>query len=299
MKTLLYICNPVSGRGRSKERLAEIIDFYNARGFLPRVLMTAPGRDIKAELSRLSRGDMLVCSGGDGMVNLMIDKLASIKADIPFGYIPMGTTNDFSRSISLPKSFEEVLEASISPETVRLDAGELMGRRFAYVAGFGNFTDISYKTPRATKNLLGYLAYVLEGAISISDIRPFHVKVSMEDEVLEADYIFGLVTNSTSVAGIKPPMESKTRLDDGLMELELVRMPKKLGELRDILGSYLSAGSRSELIEYRQGSRFIFESEQLAWTIDGEYGGRYDRTDIKVIPSAFSVRVPDLGRAQG
>ena len=137
------------------------------------------------------------------------------------------------------------------------------------------------KTPRVTKNLLGYLAYVLEGARSISDIRPFHVKVSTGGEVLEADYIFGLVTNSNSVAGMRSPRETRTRLDDGLMELELVRMPKKLSELRDLLSSYLSSDYRSELIEFRQGSSFTFESEQLAWTLDGEFGGCYDRTEIK------------------
>ena len=291
MKDLLYICNPVSGRGNAKERLAEIVDHYNTRGFLPRIFMTGPGRDIREELKGLSEDDMLVCSGGDGMVNFMIDNMASMGIDIPFGYIPMGTTNDFSRSIGLPKDFKQVLEASISPRTLRLDAGELNGRRFAYVAGFGNFTDISYKTPRVTKNLLGYLAYVLEGARSISDIRPFHVRVSTGREVLEADYIFGLVTNSNSVAGMRSPRETQTRLDDGLMELELVRMPKKLSELRDILSSYLSSDYRSELIEFRQGSSFTFESEQLAWTLDGEFGGCYDRTEIKVMPSAFSVRV--------
>ena len=293
MKNLLYICNPVSGRGRAKERLSDIISFYNDLGFAPRVVMTAPHRDITGEIAELSDEDFLVCSGGDGMVNLMIDTMAKLGRDIPIGYIPMGTTNDFSKSIGLPKELEALLKASVSEHKLRLDAGELMGRRFAYVAGFGNFTDISYKTPRVTKNLLGYLAYVLEGAKSISDIRPFHVRVGVGDELLEADYILGLVTNSTSVAGVRPLGGFETKLDDGLMELVLIKMPKKLSELREILGSYLSQEQGSELIEYRQGRSFSFESPKLAWTLDGEFGGCYDRTDIRVIPSAFSVRVPE------
>lgn len=293
MKDLLYICNPIAGRGKARERLSGMIEFYNSCGFIPRVYMTGPDRDLKEAFSLFPESGFLVCSGGDGMLNLMINTLSELGIDVPIGYIPMGTTNDFSKTIGLPKKFEDVLRTSVSEYYSRIDAGELEGRRFAYVAGFGNFTDISYKTPQISKNMLGYLAYLLEGARSISDIKPYHVKVTAGEEILEGDYVFGLVTNSTSVAGVRPPSGAATKLDDGLMELTLIRMPRNLAELRELAGSYLTSDGRSELIECRQGREFGFEAEKLDWTLDGEFGGCYDKCHISVLPKVFAVRRPE------
>ena len=293
MKDLFYICNPIAGRGKARERLSGMIEFYNSCGFIPRVYMTGPDRDLKEAFSLFPESGFLVCSGGDGMLNLMINTLSELGIDVPIGYIPMGTTNDFSKTIGLPKKFEDVLRTSVSEYYSRIDAGELEGRRFAYVAGFGNFTDISYKTPAFSKNLLGYLAYILEGARSLADIKPFHVSIETEEEKLEGDYVLGLISNSRSVAGMKPPASSETRLDDGLMELTLIRMPDSLKELRGLLESYITSDHRSELMEFRQGKSFDLTSEKLCWTLDGEFGGCYDRTHISVVPGSFSIRVPE------
>ena len=293
MKDLLYICNPIAGRGLGKSRLSEVISYYNKAGIMPRVFMTGPDRELSQALSGLSDDSMLVCAGGDGMLNIMLNELCSLGKDIPLGYIPFGTTNDFARSMGLPKKLSELVAASISDKILRMDTGELNGRRFIYVAGFGNFTDISYKTPAFSKNLLGYLAYILEGARSLADIKPFHVSIETEGEKLEGDYVLGLISNSRSVAGMKPPVSSETRLDDGLMELTLIRMPDSLKELRGLLESYITPDHRSELMEFRQGKSFDLTSEKLCWTLDGEFGGCYDRTHISVVPGSFSIRLPE------
>ena len=292
MKDLLYICNPVAGRGRTRRELARILDFYNSYGFLPRVYMTGTDRDLSEALRGLTPDTALVCSGGDGMLNILVGKLRELGLSVPIGYLPMGTTNDFSKNIGLTGSFEDILAASVFGKAVRLDAGSLLGRSFIYVAGFGNFTNISYKTPQFSKNLLGYLAYILEGAMSIGDIKPFHVSIEAAGEELEGDYVLGLVTNSVSVAGLKSMSGAMTRLDDGLLELTLIKMPGSLRELRELLSSYLSSNVSSELIEYRQGRDFVFRSEKLCWTLDGEFGGCYDTTHINVLPGAFSIRRP-------
>ena len=299
MKDLLYICNPVAGRGRTRSRLSSILDYYNSQGFLPRVYMTGTDRDLSEAFQSFTPETALVCSGGDGMLNILVSKLRELCLDVPVGYLPMGTTNDFSKNIGLTGSFKDILAASVFGKAVRLDAGSLMGRSFIYVAGFGNFTNISYKTPQFSKNLLGYLAYILEGAMSMADIKPFHVRIETEGEELEGDYVLGLVTNSLSVAGFRSLSGSRTRLDDGLLELTLIKMPGSLKELRELLGSYLSSNMKSELIEYRQGRDFVFRSEKLCWTLDGEFGGCYDTTHINVLPGAFSIRRPAAKKETG
>ena len=283
MKRLLLICNPKAGRGMSPERLMEILRFYGEAGFLPAVYFTHPEEDFRELLAAVSQDTRLVLSGGDGMINLLLNAMHREKKLMPFGYIPAGTTNDFSRSIGIPQDLQDRLVNSIVPEVQSLDAGVLCGRYFAYVAGFGIFTDVSYKTPQRSKNAFGYLAYVVEGLRSLSELRSQKLTVQADEETITGDFILGMVTNSMSVAGMKSLVQEETKLDDGKLELLLIRRPKHLSDLRGMAESAMSMKILdSPLIEYRQGSHFSFEGESLAWTLDGEYGGSFERSEIQV-----------------
>ena len=282
LKKLLLICNPKSGRGLSGDRLLKMLQFYRAKGFLPAVYLTEKGDDLTEALSMAEPGTFLVVSGGDGMINACANAMLKKGPVLPFGYLPAGTTNDFARSIGIPTEPEEALVASISEETVPLDAGRLEDRYFMYVAGFGLFTDVAYKTPQRTKNAFGYLAYVMNGIKSISELRPLSVTVEVDGERITGEFILGLVTNSMSVAGMKSLVKNETRLDDGKFELLLIRRPQKLSELNTLLESVLSGSVQSPLILYRQGREFLFSGDELAWTLDGEFGGAFSKSRILV-----------------
>ena len=282
MKRLLLICNPKAGRGMSPERLMEILRFYGEEGFLPAVYFTHPEEDFRELLASVSQDTRLVLSGGDGMINLLLNAMHREKKLMPFGYIPAGTTNDFSRSIGIPQDLQDRLVNSIVPEVQSLDAGVLCGRYFAYVAGFGIFTDVSYKTPQRSKNAFGYLAYVVEGLRSLSELRSQKLTVQADEETITGDFILGMVTNSMSVAGMKSLVKNETRLDDGKFELLLIRRPQKLSELNTLLESVLSGSVQSPLILYRQGREFLFSGDELAWTLDGEFGGAFSKSRILV-----------------
>lgn len=282
LKKLLLICNPKSGRGLSGDRLLKMLQFYRAKGFLPAVYLTEKGDDLTEALSMAEPDTFLVVSGGDGMINACANAMLKKGPVLPFGYLPAGTTNDFARSIGIPTEPEEALAASISEETVSLDAGRLENRYFMYVAGFGLFTDVAYKTPQRTKNAFGYLAYVMNGIKSISELKTLSVTAEVDGEPISGEFILGLVTNSMSVAGRQSLVKSETRLDDGKFELLLIRRPQKLSELNTLLESVLYGSVQSPLIVYRQGRDFRFTGDPLSWTLDGEFGGSFSESRILV-----------------
>ena len=95
---------------------------------------------------------------------------------------------------------------------------------FIYVAAFGMFTDVSYETSQDLKNILGHLAYVMEGAKRIFDVKTYHLCVEANGEVHEGDYIYGMITNSHSVAVFpQSGFGNDVEMDDGLFEVTLIK----------------------------------------------------------------------------
>lgn len=306
-KRLLLICNPKAGRGLSPERMMQMLRFYSSRDFLTEVYLTKKKEDLSALLELLPEADRIVASGGDGMVNLLVNLLMQYPElrEKSFGYLPAGTTNDFARSLGIPTVFANALAASISSRQRHMDVGSLNGRYFMYVAGFGLFTDVSYRTPQKQKNALGYLAYLLQGIKSLSELKPLHLQVRVEDaskctehgasepEVIEGDFILGMVTNSLSVAGMKMMASADTAFNDGLFEMILIRNPQNLIALSELLSAVLTSNLNDPRIVYRQGRSFCFAGERLSWTLDGEYGGAYETSEIAVFQRAVRIAVPE------
>ncbi|MDO4438101.1 MAG: YegS/Rv2252/BmrU family lipid kinase [Eubacteriales bacterium] len=296
MKKLILICNPRAGKGISGEKLKEMLSFYTSRDFLPTVYFTKKDDDLMEIISEAKNYDQLVVCGGDGMMNAVCTAVQKSDYRPKIGYLPHGTTNDFAKSIGIPFSFNEMLETSISENVKKLDTGYINDRFFMYVAGFGLFTDVSYKTPQSSKNALGYLAYVLEGVKSISEIRTYHLKVKVgsgengEVEEIEDDFIMGLVTNSMSVAGMKVLSKEDTKLDDGIFEMLLIKKPSSINDLREAVESMVMTNTNAGLMIYRQGSSFSFEGDELSWCLDGEFGGSYGHTEISVENGGMYIR---------
>jgi len=194
----------------------------------------------------------------------------------PLGYIPFGSTNDCATTLRLPrKPREAALVAAGTGVPVPIDVGRLNGMTFIYVAAFGAFTKVAYDTPQELKNTFGHLAYVFAGIASLPTIAPYHMKVEYDGQVLEDDFFFGMVSNSQSIGGIKPPKVEQVVLDDGLFEVTLIKKPLRLSDFTDGLQALTnpSAGSAGALVQF-QASRLTFTCDQpVPWTVDGEFGG--------------------------
>lgn len=273
MKKMLFIMNPYAGKRRANKYLADILEMFNRADYLVTVHMTAGPGDATGVVQALAPGmDIVVCCGGDGTFNETVAGLLKANVDIPVGYIPAGSTNDFAASLHLPTEPLEAAQEIVEGVPVSYDAGSFCGRFFSYVASFGAFTRTSYTTPQSIKNALGHTAYVLSGISELSQIRPEHIRMEINGEVVEDDFLFGAICNSTSVGGILTLDPKQVDMADGKLEVLLVRSPQSLLELTECIAAVQSQQyNNCEMITFRSGSKIeITADPDMPWTLDGE-----------------------------
>jgi diacylglycerol kinase (ATP) len=282
MKKLLFIYNPHAGKQRITKQLHDVVYIFAQAGYEVTVHPTLYRSDATQIAAKKGKKyDHVVCCGGDGTLNEVVTGLWQNPDKLPtIGYLPAGSTNDFSKTLKLPSNLLRAAEVAVGGSPYACDLGEFNGRPFVYVAAFGVFTDVSYNTPQATKNLLGHLAYVLEGVKSISQLRPYHMVVEHDGEVIEDDFIYGMVSDSVSVGGFQGVHKEAVHLDDGQFEVMLVKNPKTPEEFTSILNALMKKVPDGNVIGFQSGEITFHSVEPVAWTLDGEYGG--DETDVTV-----------------
>ena len=273
MKKLLLIVNPYAGQRKVGKHLAEIIDIFNRADYEVIAHITASSGDCEnMVMYYASQIDLVVCCGGDGTFNETISGVLRSGLDIPVGYIPAGSTNDFANSLGLSTNILQAARDIVEGQPTRFDVGTFAGRHFSYVASFGAFTRTSYSTPQSAKNALGHLAYVLGGIQELSQIKPHHLKFSLPDGTeIEDDFIFGAVSNSTCVGGVLTLAPDRVDMADGLLEVLLIRSPKSLAELTDCLVALQKQTYNCAMITFLSTpSASVTAPETMDWTLDGE-----------------------------
>lgn len=292
MKRLLFVYNPHAGQSRVKGKLSEIVDAFTYHGYLPSVY---PTRGI-GDATQVVRGigkhyGRVVCCGGDGTLHEVVTALMDMDEPPVLGYIPAGTTNDFSRNLNLPRDMALAANVAVTGKTVRCDMGRFNGAPFVYVAAFGAFTDVSYDTPQQFKNMLGHLAYILEGIGRLGTIRSWHMKIAHDGGELEGDFIFGMVSNTRSVGGFRCWPAGEVQLDDGRFEVVLVREPKNPLEIQAILHAVITQNPTGDgpLLAFHTTHLKLECEEEVAWTLDGEYGGNPKVAEIENVQQALEI----------
>lgn len=291
-KKLLFIVNARSGQGKIRTQMCEVLDIFIKAGYEVTVRITQASGDAETfAAENAGRFDRIVCSGGDGTLNGVVNGVLASGTDTPIGYLPAGSTNDYSKSLQIPTSIQKAAELAVTGTPHSFDVGCMGGRHFVYVAAFGAFTEITYKTPQDLKNAVGYLAYVVEGAKSLGSVRPYHMKITTPDAFIEDDFLVGMITNSVSVAGFKFPSIRNTSLDDGLLELLLVRDPGNIFEMPTALSDLMTGhDEQSRYITFLRTPEVKIECDtDVAWTMDGEDGGVHK--DLLITNSRQAVRI--------
>ena len=289
---MLFVINPYAGMRKASKVLAEILAEFNRADYDVRVYVTACQGDAVQAVEKLAAGmDLVVCCGGDGTFNETITGLMNAGLQIPVGYIPAGSTNDFATSLRLSSDPVEAAKQIVAGTPNLYDAGRFGDRYFSYVASFGAFTKASYSTPQNVKNMLGHVAYLLEGMQEISQIRKLHVKLTLdEEEVLEDDYLFGAVCNSTSVGGIMTLDPNQVDLTDGKFEVLLIRAPKTLQEIPECLLAVQKQQYNSAMMTFRTASRISVEADpEMPWTLDGEKEEGHAQVEIRNLHKAIQI----------
>ena len=291
MQKMLFIMNPFAGMRKANRHLADIIATFNRANYEVRVHMTAGQGDAAAVAAQNAANvDLIVCAGGDGTFNETINGVLESGADTPIGYIPCGSTNDFAASLKLPTNPVKAAQLIVEGSPKRYDVGKFGSRHFSYVASFGAFTRASYATPQNVKNALGHTAYLLEGIQEISQLRPSHVRIELEDRVIEDDFLFGAISNSISVGGILTLDPKQVDMTDGKFELLLVRAPKDLLEVSECIVALQKQQYNCSMMTFVSASRLtVYADPQMLWTLDGEREAGHSVVEVENLHHAIRL----------
>lgn len=292
-KRLLFVYNPKAGKAQIRLKLADILDIFAAGDYEITIFPTRKHDDARQIVEKHSKDyELVVCSGGDGTLDEVVTGIMQSGCRVPVGYIPAGSTNDFGGSLSLPKNMLRAADVAVNGRDYACDIGSFNSDVFVYIAAFGLFTDVSYETKQDAKNVLGHMAYLLEGMNRLSAIKSYAIKVTCDGTVIKDDFIFGMVTNSLSVGGFKNITGKNVKLDDGVFEVTLIKKPKNPVELSSIMVSLLNRDIDSSYMYCFRTAALTMESEEpVAWTLDGENGGSHSKVEIKNICKGIDIRV--------
>lgn len=300
MKKLLFVYNPRAGKEMLKPRLSDVLDIFVKAGYEVTVHPTQAYRDAYYQIKEYEVGkyDLIACSGGDGTIDEvatgMMKRREMGKDVVPVGYIPAGTTNDFAKSLHIPRKPLAAADNAVKGVPFPCDIGKFNDNVFVYIAAFGIFTDVSYETDQAVKNVLGHMAYILEGAKRIFNIPSYKIKVEHDGKVIEDEFIFGMVTNSRSVGGFSNMVGKNIVFDDGLFEVTLIKTPKNPIALQEIIAALLIEQVDTKHMYTFKTKKITFDSvEEIPWTLDGEFGGEQDYVEIENVQKAMEIMVPE------
>ncbi len=295
---LLFIYNPHSGVGKVKTQLSDILEVMIKKGYEVSVHPTQSAGDaMTVAAENAAKYDLLVCCGGDGTLDETVSGLMKSGADVPLGYIPAGSTNDFAASLGLPKVMVQAAKVAVKGCDFPCDVGLFGDRHFIYVAAFGLFTEVSYQTSQELKNRIGHAAYILEGVKSIGNHPSYRMRIEYEGGRIEDEFIYGMITNSLSVGGFKGMTGDNVELNDGLFEVMLVRKPATLADRNEIIAALTRIHPDSDmLLTFKTKELHISSYQPVPWTLDGEFGGDQTQVLIKNLNRALSIRVPNGGQ---
>lgn len=318
MKKLLFIYNPRAGTGKIRNSLSYVLEEFASRNIELTVHPTSSvGDAVKTAREQGRAYDMIVCSGGDGTLDEVVTGMMLGGFRTPVGYIPAGSTNDYASSLGISTEMTNAARAIANGSVFSCDVGRMTGdevppetetdtapgesalvvedpsgmeeRFFVYVAAFGAFTEVSYKTSQDMKNVLGHLAYLLEGVRSLASLKSWKLRFFSQERSGEGEFLYGMVTNSNSVGGFKGITGNDVTLNDGLFEVTMILMPPGFVEWPNIINALLT-GAKSDYVITFKTAKLVVEGESpIAWTSDGEYGGTYKRIVIENMPRALPI----------
>lgn len=296
-KRLLFVFNPHSGKAQIKNQLLDIVDTMVKAEYEVTIYPTqAPGDAIHKVETEAGDYDLVVCSGGDGTLDETVTGMMNREEKVPLGYIPAGSTNDFATSLGIPKDMVKAAETAVLGRAFPCDIGAFNGDFFVYVAAFGLFTEVSYKTSQEWKNVLGHAAYILEGVRSLHDIPSYLMQVEYNNVRIQDEFIYGMISNSTSVGGFKGMTGKDVLLDDGVFEVTLIKKPRNPMELNEIIASLINLVDDTDMVYSFKTDKVKFTAKSMIpWTLDGEFGGNHEEIIVKNLCKAVEIMVPVQG----
>ncbi len=294
MKKVLFIVNASAGKNRLRGHFTDIFEQFGLHGYSIEVAVTLRAmhaEELAFEATEQGK-DLIVCCGGDGTLNEVISGVIRSGKPVEIGYIPSGSTNDFAQSAEISFDVHEAVSNILAEECQNMDVGAFNGRHFIYIASFGAFTAVSYKTPKSMKKTFGHLAYLFEGVKDLGSIAPHQLKLETADRIIEGEFCFGAIGNSKSIGGILHISEDIVCMNDGLFEVLLIRAPKTPMQLASVVFGLSQSDFSGDMFEFFQADSMTIESDgEFDWTLDGEHAKGARTVHIKNLKNAYKLRI--------
>lgn len=286
MKKAVVIFNPKSGISKKIDQTLEnsIKKVFSEYNYEVKIIFTKYKGHAEALLPELEPNiDLVMSFGGDGTFNEVITGNVQRQKPLTIAHIPSGTANDIGTMYGYGKNMLNNIRLALEGEVKEIDICTINNQPFVYVAGYGNYTGVSYDTKRELKKYLGYLAYIIRAAKEIFTKQKFHhIKYEVNGEKYEGLFSLVLITNATRVGGIDNIYDN-VKLDDDAFEVLFCTLQKKTDILKTIMMlTHKEINSVPGLCFYKTNKLKMTISNPDAWTLDGEkYKRRTTRYEIK------------------
>ena len=298
-KTLdgVLIVNPTAGRGRAGKEVAAIRRLLAGTGKNWSWRWTAAAGDAERMAREAAEAGvpLVVAVGGDGTIYEVANGILGTASTL--GIIPFGTGNDLARTLGLFGSLERACRALTQGKTMHLDVGVMEGqgtqgpRRFLVVAGTGYVADVARTVNRGVKFLSGSAAYVWGAITTLREFTPFRLTLDVDGQRHATEAMFLAVAN-TPVTGGGMKLTPEARVDDGLLEVCLVRAVSKPMLLYELTRVFQGTHIQNPAVTMLRGTRITVDADppQILW-VDGDTMGTTPAT-FTLLPGALPVKVP-------
>lgn len=275
----LFIFNPKSGRGKVLKNEQFIANKLKTKYSIVDIYKTKEPKDAFNYVNKnYYLYDTIVVAGGDGTLNEIVNALAEKENAPTIGYIPTGTTNDLAHSLKISKNIKKALNIILQGNVFYHDIFKVNDKYGIYVCAAGFGTEVSYTTPQKKKKIWGKLAYFVDGVKNLFKSKPFNISIKFDDTTITKNCSLLLIVNSHYVSGFN--MNKKAKLDDGLVDVVLIKSPFKshlgLISLLSIVKIFLFGLSRRKKQIYTTTLQLkdfsISLNDKKMINIDGELG---------------------------
>ena len=293
MAKTCFILNPAAGSVKDVEALtAQLLSLPDSEV----KLSARHGSAERAARSAIRAGcALIVAAGGDGTLNEVINGVGEKSEGVRVALLPLGTGNDFARSVELTTDVEECLEVIRAARTRPIDLVRVTSdqvRYFVNVSAGGFSGAVNEKLTPELKETWGPLAYVRGAAAALSELRAFSANISFDNtDALALDLYNIVVANGRYVAG-GMPIAPEASLDDGL--LDVILLPATSATQLTLLAPQILLGKHlaSDGIIFRRAAKICVNSKPGMWfNVDGELVGNEPAT-FEVLPRALQFVVP-------
>ena len=273
MKKCYLIYNPNSGREKSKEIVNDVKKMLEENSYSVIIKYTEYKGHAREIIKLIDDCDLVIAAGGDGTFNEVISGNIERSNKLLISHLPIGTTNDVGTMYGYGKNYLTNLKLLLDGVVKNVDVCLINNRPFIYVAGYGNFMDIPYSTPRNLKRKYGRIGYFIHAIKTMPGKLKFsNIKYKIDGKEYDGRYSFIFITNSTRVAGVDGIYQD-VKLDDNKFEVLLCNIKSKAEIIKDLILIKNKDIINLNGFEYFRTDNFEIEFEDAlgsSWCLDGE-----------------------------